>query len=50
MSALLGDTAYAWIPESVIWYAVVGVAGIGLVLIIMIKNGFASVDNEQNVA
>ena len=50
MSALLGDTAYAWIPESVIWYAVIGVAGIGLVLIIMIKNGFASVDNEQNVA
>lgn len=50
MSALLGDMAYAWIPESVIWYAVIGVAGIGLVLIIMIKNGFASVDNEQNVA
>lgn len=50
MSALLGDMAYAWIPESVIWYAVIGVAGIGLVLIIMIKNGFASVDNKQNVA
>ncbi len=50
MSALLSDMAYAWIPESVVWYAVIGGAGIVLVFIIMIINGSAFMDHEQNVA
>lgn len=50
MSALLGDVMYAWIPESIEWYAIIGAAGIALVLAAMVINGSPIADNEQNVA
>jgi len=50
MSALFGDVMYAWIPESTVWYAVIGMAGIAMVLLIIIKNGSPVADHEQNVA
>lgn len=50
MSALLGDVMYAWIPESIVWYAIIGAAGIALVLAAIVLNGTSIADNEQNVA
>lgn len=50
MSALLGDVMYAWIPESIEWYAIIGVAGIASVLAAIVINGSPIADNEQNVA
>lgn len=50
MSALFGNILYAWIPESVIWYAAVGVVGIAIVAVTIVKNGLSIADNEQNIA
>lgn len=50
MSALFGDLLYVWIPDSVVWYALIGGAGLLLVLFIMVANGFKNADNEQNIA
>lgn len=50
MSAVLGEGIYAWIPEEMLWYALVGVAGVALVLIAMFLNGPAVSKNEQNIA
>lgn len=50
MSAVLGDGIYTWIPESVLWYALIGAAGVVLVLIAMFLNGPAVSKNEQNIA
>lgn len=33
MSAVLGEGIYTWIPESALWYVLVGAAGVALVLI-----------------
>ncbi|MDE5893245.1 MAG: CPBP family intramembrane metalloprotease [Acetatifactor sp.] len=50
MSAVLGDRIYTWIPESALWYVLVGAAGVVLVLIAMFLNGPAVSKNEQNIA
>ena len=50
MSAVLGDGIYTWIPESALWYVLVGTAGIALVLAAMFLNGPAVSKNEQNIA
>lgn len=50
MSALAGGVLYAWIPEDIAWYAIIGVAGIALVLVTIIKNGLPVTDSEQNIA
>lgn len=50
MSTLLDDKVYNWIPESVVWYGVVGGVGIALVLAVIVLNGSPTAENEQNVA
>lgn len=50
MSALFDGVMYAWIPEDIVWYAIISVAAIALVLITIVKNGLQITDNEQNVA
>lgn len=50
MSALFNGVMYAWIPEDIVWYALIGVAGIALVVITIVKNGLPITCNEQNVA
>ncbi len=50
MSALFGDVMYAWIPEGVVWYAVIGAAAMALVALLILRDGSLSADNEQNVA
>ena len=50
MSALFDGVIYTWIPEDIVWYAIIGVAGIALVLATIVKNGLPITDNEQNVA
>lgn len=50
MSAVLGVGVYAWIPEETHWYALVGAAGVVLVLVAIFLNGPAVGKNEQNIA
>lgn len=50
MSALFGDMLYAWIPDSAVWYALIGTVGLAMVLLIMVFNGLKFADHEQNVA
>ncbi len=50
MSALFDGVMYAWIPENIVWYVIISVAGIALVLVTIVKNGLQTTDNEQNVA
>ena len=50
MSALFDGVMYAWIPENIVWYVIISVAGIALVLVTIVKNGLQITDNEQNVA
>lgn len=50
MSVVLGEGIYTWIPESALWYALIGAAGVVLVLIAMFLNGPAVSKNEQNIA
>lgn len=50
MSTLFDGAMYAWIPESLVWYAVIGVAGVAVVLAVMALNGSPTSENEQNIA
>lgn len=50
MSTLFDGAAYGWIPESIVWYSVIGGAGIALVLAVIALNRVPIADHEQNVA
>lgn len=50
MSTLFDGVMYAWIPESLVWYGIIGGVGIALVLAVIILNGSPTADNKQNIA